>query len=49
MIINLYPNDIYSEMGTMAEQNPYFDYLNELMPQLEENPVLFIYRKKGKL
>jgi hypothetical protein len=46
MIINLFPNDIYSALGTTDESNPYLDYLTELMPQLEENPVLFIYRKK---
>ena len=47
MIINLFPNDIYSALGTVDESNPYLDYLTELMPQLEENPVLFIYRKKN--
>lgn len=47
MIINLFPNDIYSALGTTEESNPYLNYLRELMPQLEENPVLFIYRKKS--
>lgn len=47
MIINLFPNDIYSSIGELEDQNPYLDYLTKLMPQLEENPVLFIYRKKN--
>jgi hypothetical protein len=46
MIVNLFPNDIYSSLGITKDQNPYLDYLTELMPNLEENPVLFIYRKK---
>lgn len=48
MIINLFPNDIYAALGTSEESNPYLDYLTKLMPQLEENPVLFIYRKKNE-
>lgn len=48
MIINLSPNDVYSSMGELADQNPYLDYLEKIMPKLEENPVLFIYRKKSK-
>lgn len=46
MIINLDPNDIYSALGTTDESNSYLDNLTELMPKMEENPVLFIYRKK---
>lgn len=48
MIINLFPDDIYSALGTTEETNSYLDYLTKLMPQLEENPVLFIYRKKDR-
>lgn len=49
MIINIFPNDIYSALGTTQESNVYIEQIRELMPQLEENPVLFIYRKKEQM
>ncbi len=46
MIISLFPSDIYAGLGTRELANPYVEELVKRMPELEENPVLFIYRKK---
>ncbi|WP_297335700.1 6-bladed beta-propeller [Algoriphagus sp.] len=46
MIINLSPTEIYSSIEMRKGINPYQDFLTEILPSLEENPVLFIYRKK---
>lgn len=46
MIINLFPNQIYSSIEMEKGINPYQDYLIDIYSTLEENPVLFIYKKK---
>jgi len=44
MTISLTPTEIFSMINGRRGINPYQDYLVEILPELEENPVLFIYR-----